>query len=711
MKIKEKAFEDIIVGAEKEMSFSIDSDNSLIFEILRDKMYKDKIGSICREVMSNCRDANREAGSDKNISVTIIEPDQIVYVGHQSVSFKDKGIGITPDRMEKVYLKYAASTKRDTNGQTGGFGLGAKTPFAYNDTFTVITVCDVDGVRMKYYYTALIDSTRKGKMVLFDTEETTEDTGTEVIVPIKTPSDRAEFERKAFFFTKFWGCVDYNNFSTKPTIPVIHHTSVHYDIVDAESTCLIIDGIPYPLETGWGFRDLKMARGQAVALKFETGELTISANRESVQYDEDTVSKIKGKCERVYEDLYLIMSTFLTNFPTYLDACRFKANLEMSTFPMRGNNDTMFDMVVNCIGVKGYNRYVLTEEFKKEDFTFESRKIVTRVTFGHHEICRVRDKDTFYNRRGQKVYKKYDSLPLTQLGKGDLYYGDFKDSKRNTTLFDEVGEKFYLIMPNPKSTEKEIADELKEMEDIFGIHYHSYEDVVPTKVVRNKTTYVSSKVPASMYSIKYSDNQKDLYYDSTSKALYNDEECTSKLDTSKICFVSVDRVSSRISWSQEDLFNFVVEEGWKIIKVGHVNYEKKISKCGVKNLHEVHREIQELNSARWIEEGKKFLIRESVRSVSKNILGYAEVLPADLLPQSVRNYNTGEIEEAEKYGSSYDRVREKIKMSSWGITEKLRKNLKKYPLLVTYIDNSKDSQEKVAENIQQYIKQIESYEK
>ena len=314
MEIKGKAFEDIIVGAEKEMNFSIDSDNSLIFEILRDKMYKDKIGSICREVMSNCRDANREAGSDKNISVTIIEPNKLLYVGHQSVSFKDNGIGISPDRMADVYVKYASSTKTGSNDQTGGFGLGAKTPFAYNDTFTVVTVCDVDGQRLKYYYTALIDSTRKGKMILFEVEESTEDTGTEVIVPIKTPNDRREFETKAFFYTKFWGCVDYINFDSEPVVPNIYHSTPQFDITDGDNTSLVIDGIPYPLESGWGFKSLRIDRSYAIALKFETGELTISANRESVQYDEDTVALIKQRTEDVYDELVVLLYQFLGSF-------------------------------------------------------------------------------------------------------------------------------------------------------------------------------------------------------------------------------------------------------------------------------------------------------------------------------------------------------------------------------------------------------------
>ena len=56
------SFKDVIVGAESEAQFSIDGDSEVIFDILRSKMYSDKIGAVCREVASNSRDANREAG-------------------------------------------------------------------------------------------------------------------------------------------------------------------------------------------------------------------------------------------------------------------------------------------------------------------------------------------------------------------------------------------------------------------------------------------------------------------------------------------------------------------------------------------------------------------------------------------------------------------------------------------------------------------------
>src|SRR3989338_8230683 len=88
-----------------------------LFEILRNKLYSDKIGSICREIACNARDAHREADKSN-------EPIEIHFSSLVNPTFKvkDFGVGISPDRLENIFIKYASSTKKNDNSQTGGFG-------------------------------------------------------------------------------------------------------------------------------------------------------------------------------------------------------------------------------------------------------------------------------------------------------------------------------------------------------------------------------------------------------------------------------------------------------------------------------------------------------------------------------------------------------------------------------------------------------------
>lgn len=349
MKIKEAGFESQVFGAEKEMDFSIDTESSVIFDILRDKMYTNKIAAVCREVSSNSRDANTEAGrAEIPIEISIVEPFELDCVSDKSIVFGDRGNGITPDRMADVFVKYAASTKRSTNEQVGGFGLGAKTPFAYSDTFTVITVCDVPtvteiteegpvhtaGKRMRFIYTAMIDDSQKGKMILFDSEESTEETGTKVVVPFND-NDRVDFEKEVHRATCLW--------KVKPKLKGFYgnHDEIKEVVTEDEFSILedtygffyatflaVIDGIPYKLDTGL-FSDefgdfLRHGLGEShpIMIPFKTGELGISANREGIHYTDETKEVISEKLRSIVAKMKEnVVDHIVGDDEDYIEAC------------------------------------------------------------------------------------------------------------------------------------------------------------------------------------------------------------------------------------------------------------------------------------------------------------------------------------------------------------------------------------------------------
>lgn len=313
MKLNDTHFKTTTLGAVQEQSFEIDGESPVIFEILRDKMYSNKIGAVCREVASNSRDANRESGKeDTPVKIQIIQPNSYLSISDMSIMFEDRGPGITPDRMSSIYLKYSASTKRDSNEQTGGFGLGAKTPFAYSDTFTVITVCDWEGKRMKYEYSAMIDTTRKGKMVLFDSEETDEPCGTRVIVPI-AQEDRLKFEYECLKATAFWNVMpEFIGFSSDPLkfdrrpLGKSGAELLSGDLssigANRDGATVSIDGIPYPINLDALGLSVGI-EGTAILVHAPVGALTISANREQVQYDDRTVEYLKDRVEQAAQHL------------------------------------------------------------------------------------------------------------------------------------------------------------------------------------------------------------------------------------------------------------------------------------------------------------------------------------------------------------------------------------------------------------------------
>lgn len=304
-------------GQMQEHFFSI-KDQGMIFEILRSKMYSNPILAICREITSNARDAHREVGKpDLPIQIHLpvgLEPEYRV---------KDFGPGISQDRMVNIFIQYTASTKRDDNTQTGGFGLGAKTPFSYSDQFTVTTV--VDGT--KYSYVCSIDSTRVGKLSLLDSRPTTEPNSTEISIRVN-PVD--------FNFFRQWTEQACRHWKVKPNIiggvidwikytPIIEGdnwaiaTDTNNSYYGNRTAKLVIDGIEYPLELDAlrKYADPKLidsARGTFI-MYFGVGELTLSANREQIYLDKPTQDKIGATLNKITAEIKKRVDDKIDAFP------------------------------------------------------------------------------------------------------------------------------------------------------------------------------------------------------------------------------------------------------------------------------------------------------------------------------------------------------------------------------------------------------------
>lgn len=308
-------------GDMEEVSFDI-KDKGMIFDILRNKMYANPILAICREISCNARDAHREVGTP-DVPVHIHLPNNL----EQYYKIKDFGPGISPERMYDVFIQYTASTKRSDNIQTGGFGLGAKTPFSYSDSFSIVT--NHNGI--KYNYGAAIDETRVGKLALLSQSPTDEPNGTEIIIPVK-PNDFRSFAEWTEVSTRHW--------ATKPVIKGYQHgTFVWQEMKKTlegknwaisassdwqRSAKIVIDGIEYPLELDAlrKYADGKLidaARGNLV-LYFGIGELTLSASREQVQLDKPTQLKIRQRLDEVVQEIKGIVDAKIDSFTNLWDA-------------------------------------------------------------------------------------------------------------------------------------------------------------------------------------------------------------------------------------------------------------------------------------------------------------------------------------------------------------------------------------------------------
>ena len=91
--------------------------------------------SAARELISNAIDSTKQANSKNPILVS--------YSSYtRQISVTDKGTGMSYDELINIYTHYGASTKTNDKDSIGEFGLGAKAPLAYTDSFLITTVKD-----------------------------------------------------------------------------------------------------------------------------------------------------------------------------------------------------------------------------------------------------------------------------------------------------------------------------------------------------------------------------------------------------------------------------------------------------------------------------------------------------------------------------------------------------------------------------------------
>lgn len=250
----------------EEIGFSIDTDSAVIFTVLRERMYSDVLGSCIREVCDNARDAHREAGKQDT-------PIQITLPGEYLV-IKDFGLGMSPDKIRNVYAVYGRSTKRADNTQGGGFGLGAKLPFALVDQFTVVT--HSDGIR--YEYVMYIDETNKGAIRLMGQTQSDE-VGTEIRIPIPYNmkySIKNEVER----WTRYYSV-------SGDAMPHIRGNIVQFDpvtIIERGQNWVKIDNHSHVIVNGIGYSYHRNFHG--ICPCFDVGVIELASNRESIMVND-----------------------------------------------------------------------------------------------------------------------------------------------------------------------------------------------------------------------------------------------------------------------------------------------------------------------------------------------------------------------------------------------------------------------------------------
>lgn len=290
-------------------------DIAVFQQVARSSMYSDPYRAAVQEYVSNAIDAMRERQrfdptfepSNDKIKITLTESE---------LAIKDQGIGISPYRMENGFASYYGSSKRDSNDEIGGFGLGCKTAFAdpNRDSFTVDTVYEEGGTRWRYITYHFIDQSGLTSYAEISHTPTTEDLGTTIVLPI----DEADLELYQKVLASL--CMHWD---VKPQVlglpfewPKVEYVFEGPDglwkVVHGKSAMeVVVEGIPYAVSKSQLPKDIQAHADSGVVLFFRTGEVAVTSTRESLDYRGDTVAKIAERLQDIRESLAGRISSLL----------------------------------------------------------------------------------------------------------------------------------------------------------------------------------------------------------------------------------------------------------------------------------------------------------------------------------------------------------------------------------------------------------------
>lgn len=373
-------------GAETEIEFRV-GNSGMILEYLRNYIYKNPIQALTREIAANARDAHREAGKpEEPIEITLPTRWNPVWAA------QDWGVGISPSRVEDVFVAFGNSTKRETNDLQGAYGLGGKSPFAYVDSFTVITV--VDGT--KYYWSAILDG-KTGRMVLHSSEPTDEVNGTKVMVPVD-PKDFEAFEQYTLLATALWEVKPIlKGKSPAPEYPVLNSiyrskdwllcSEIHNKAQGmGRGAHVVYDGIVYPIESynlGLSWLD-RAVLNNPIFLYFKTGELDLAPSRDNLRYSDKTNEAIINKLNVFLSEIQTLFQEKVEKAPSYLEACcawkELKDTVDNNIISSRLNNPKWNDVQVKLeLKVSDIGRWAKLETFRLEDDKIKSRRTLPQI--------------------------------------------------------------------------------------------------------------------------------------------------------------------------------------------------------------------------------------------------------------------------------------------------------------------------------------------
>jgi hypothetical protein len=296
--------------------FSIQASGKM-FHMIISGLYSNKPKSITREIYSNAFDAHAMVGKH-DVPFDVIFPTPM----DPTFTVRDYGPGIHHDNMEGFYTILGHSTKEDTNTAVGKWGVGRLSPMSYTDSFSVVS----RHKGMKAYYSVQLGNDGEPALhTLSNPTPTDEPDGLEVSFPIDRYDIRnfADAARHMAMGLKVKPNV-VNDAEPFEDVEVTVRGEKFYFYKENRNTqsgpfaqmgCVL-----YPIDPGYVPYQFYLTN---LVLEFDIGELDVTASREDLSYDEETIKNIESRFKKLEAQIRSIATDKVLSAKTEFEARKF----------------------------------------------------------------------------------------------------------------------------------------------------------------------------------------------------------------------------------------------------------------------------------------------------------------------------------------------------------------------------------------------------
>ncbi len=348
------------------IEMSIDTNAMAHIMSVLTNLYSDPEMAVLREYSCNARDSHLAIGSTRPIEVTLPSPIE------QYLVIEDFGLGLSLDDITAIYSRYGASTKRDTDEQTGMLGLGSKSALTYATQFTMTSV--KNGVKVEVLIS--VKTNGAGVMEVMDTVATDQANGVRITIPTRPNNS---FASKAEELFSLWpaGSVLVNGQAPKvPSGRFLSDARTTFlddeDSSGARESVVVMGGVPYPLPYEYT-RKISNTLNNRVVIYAPMGAVDFVPSREAMNMTPRTEKALEG---------------FIADFEAQYLA------LVQAEFAACGTKAEAFAVATRVRGSSGIER-------KMGSFTYKGQDIPSR--FGSDKNFWVHNKGTWSSRKNQRT--------------------------------------------------------------------------------------------------------------------------------------------------------------------------------------------------------------------------------------------------------------------------------------------------------------------